>query len=81
MEEAAEKLAQVSEMYRAKEEMARSTNRIFRIKNNPGFPVEINKKERTIEVDISNITNPIYIRFLVIFINNLILFGVSFIDV
>jgi hypothetical protein len=75
MEEAGEKLSQVNEMYRAKEEMARSTNRIFRIKNNPGFPVEINKKERTIEVDVFNITNPYYIQSLVIFINNLILFS------
>jgi chemotaxis protein histidine kinase CheA len=73
MEDATQKFDGVLAMYRANEEMNRSTNRIFRIKNNPGFPIDIYKKERTIEVEISNINNVYYIEFLSIFINNLIL--------
>ena len=73
MEEATQKFDGVLAMYRANEEMNRSTNRIFRIKNNPGFPIEIFKKERTIDVEISNINNVQYVYFLSIFINNLIL--------
>ena len=73
MEDATQKFDGILAMYRANEEMNRSTNRIFRIKNNPGFPIEIYKKERTIEVEISNINNVYYIECLTIFINNLIL--------
>jgi hypothetical protein len=73
MEEATQKFDGVLSMYRANEEMNRSTNRIFRIKNNPGFPIEIIKKERIIDVEISNINNIQYVYFLSIFINNLIL--------
>jgi hypothetical protein len=73
MEEAAQKFDGVLSMYRANEEMNRSTNRIFRIKNNPGFPIEILKRERTIDVEVSNINSVHYVYFLSIFINNLIL--------
>jgi hypothetical protein len=75
MEEAAVKFNGVVSLYQASKEMARSTNRIFRIKNNPGFPIDIYKKERTIEVEISNINNVYYIQCLTIFINNFILFS------
>ena len=73
MEDATQKFDGILSMYRANEEMNRSTNRIFRIKNNPGFPIDIYKKERTIEVEISNINNVYYIDCLSVFINNLIL--------
>ena len=44
VEDATQKFDGILAMYRANEEMNRSTNRIFRIKSNPGFPIEIQKK-------------------------------------
>jgi hypothetical protein len=72
MEEAIVKFNGMLSIYQANKEMARSANRIFRIKNNPGFPIEIYKKERTVEVEISNINNIYYIEPLTIFVDKFI---------
>ena len=73
LEVASQKFGDIISIYTAHMEMKQ--NRIFRITNNPGFSVDIFKKERTVEVEIGNINNVSYIDALNVYVNNLILFS------